>query len=64
MLTKDAELFEGLFEANPFAQDAVRQYRSMLNIAAGGDVSVLVDRALWWWRSENTTGGVRSEHEH
>ncbi len=59
MLTEDAELFAGLFEANPSSHDAVRSFRNMLNIAAGGDVNVLVERALWWWRSDNDTGGVR-----
>ncbi len=59
MLTEDAELFEGLFEANPSSQNVVRSFRNMLNIAAGGDVNVLVERALWWWREDNDTGGVR-----
>ncbi|GAB6060344.1 prephenate dehydrogenase/arogenate dehydrogenase family protein [Desulfonatronum parangueonense] len=51
MLTEDAALFADLFEANPYSQDAVRQFRSHLNIAAGGDVDVLAQRAGWWWRS-------------
>lgn len=58
MLVEDAELFEGLFEANPYSQDSARAFRAMLNVAAGGDISVLVDRALWWWRNKNSPGGV------
>lgn len=58
MINKDAELFEGLFEANPSSQDAVRSYRSILNIAAGGDINVIVERALWWWRFSDTSGEV------
>lgn len=49
LLTEDAQLFEGLFEANPFSLDLVRQYRSFLSIAAGGDLSLLSERAQWWW---------------
>lgn len=49
MLTEDAALFEWLFEANPLSQEAVRRYRSFLNVAAGGDINVLVEQAGWWW---------------
>lgn len=52
MLTEDAELFEWLFEANPLSQDEVRRYRSFLNIAAGGDVNLLVEQARWWWEQK------------
>lgn len=58
MITEDAELFEGLFEANPSSQDAVRSYRSILNIAAGGDINVIVERALLWWRLKDSSGEV------
>lgn len=49
MLTEDAELFGGLFEANAHSHEAVRQYRKMLNVAAGGDIDLLCRRAAWWW---------------
>lgn len=49
MLTEDAALFTGLFEANPHSYEAVRQYRQMLNLAAAGDVDLLCQRARWWW---------------
>jgi prephenate dehydrogenase len=60
MLTEDAELFEGLFEANPYSQDAVRAFRAILNHACAGDVNLLVDRAGWWWRSSDNRGGAPS----
>ena len=49
MFTEDGPLFEALFDANPAGQDAVRSYRAFLNLAAGGDLSLLRERALWWW---------------
>jgi shikimate kinase len=51
MLTDGGPLFEALFEANPASQDAVRSYRAFLNLAAGGDLSLLRERALWWWNA-------------
>lgn len=50
MLTEDAEMFAGLFEANGHSHEAVRQYRKMLNIAASGDIELLCKRAQWWFR--------------
>ncbi|WP_298029940.1 prephenate dehydrogenase [uncultured Desulfovibrio sp.] len=50
MLTEDAKLFSGLFEANPRSHEAVRQYRQMLNLAAAGDIDLLCRRAQWWWK--------------
>jgi len=50
MLTDDGRLFASLFEANPASQNAVRSYRTFLNLAAGGDLSLLRERALWWWK--------------
>lgn len=49
MLTEDARMFAGLFEANPHSYEAVRQYRQMLNLAAAGDIDLLCQRARWWW---------------
>ena len=49
LLTEDAPLFEGLFAANPYSHELVRQYRSFLNIAAAGDIELLAQRAAWWW---------------
>ena len=48
LLTEDGELFTGLFEANPYAHESVRQYRALLNIAAGGDIELLLHRAQRW----------------
>ncbi len=50
MLNNDAEMFESMFETNPYSLDCVRQFRSHLNVAAGGDIDLLVQRAGWWWR--------------
>lgn len=49
MLTEDAEMFSGLFEANDYSHEAVRQYRKMLNVAASGDIELLCHKARWWW---------------
>lgn len=51
MLNEDAEMFAGLFEANGHSQEAVRQYRRMLNLAASGDIDLLSKRARWWWEN-------------
>lgn len=49
MLTEDAEMFRGLFEANGHSHEAVRQFSKMLNVAAAGDLEVLGKLARWWW---------------
>lgn len=49
MLTSDAELFSGIFAANPLSQDVVREYRRYLNVAAGGDIDMLVELARGWF---------------
>lgn len=51
LLTEDAQLFEGLYESNPYSHDAVRQFRAFLSVAAGGDLSLLIERAQWWWQN-------------
>ncbi|MFG6360307.1 prephenate dehydrogenase [Taurinivorans muris] len=48
-IQEDGTLFTGIFEANPYSQDIVRQYRSFLNVAAGGDMDVLVKLAQKWF---------------
>ena len=55
MLTEDAGLFTDLFEANAHSHEAVRQYRTMLNVAAAGDVDLLCRRAQWWWADGQDT---------
>ncbi|MFW5489634.1 MAG: prephenate dehydrogenase/arogenate dehydrogenase family protein [Desulfovibrio sp.] len=57
MLNNDAQMFEAMFETNPYSLDCVRQFRSHLNIAAGGDIDLLVQRAGWWWRDAIDGGG-------
>jgi len=52
LITQDAALFTALFEANPYSHEAVRNYRNLLNIAAGGDVDLLVRRAEAWWTAK------------
>lgn len=42
MLEEDGELFTGIFEQNPYSQDAVRRYTSFLSVAAGGDLEILL----------------------
>lgn len=56
MLTEDAEMFGGLFEANAHSHEAVRQYRKMLNVAAAGDIDLLCRRARWWWEQGADAG--------
>lgn len=58
MLTQDADLFQNLFEANPYSYEAVRQYRQFLNLAAAGELDLLQHKASWWWQERNKGGGM------
>ncbi|MBE1425082.1 prephenate dehydrogenase [Desulfomicrobium macestii] len=60
MITQDAPLFSTMFEANPHSLEAVRIFRSYLNVAAGGDLELLSQKALWWWRKQHDAGGPAS----
>ena len=52
LILEDADLFRLIYEANPYSLEAVRSYRSYLNVAAGGDLELLVERAKGWWKDE------------
>ncbi len=56
MLTVDRELFGIIADSNPFSQDAVRRFRTLLSLAAGGDLDLLADQAGWWWRETTEAG--------
>lgn len=60
MITQDANLFSTMYEANPHSLEAVRMFRSFLNVAAGGDLELLSQKALWWWRKQHDAGGPAS----
>lgn len=49
MFSEDAELFTTIFEANPYSGEAIRNMRGYLNLAACGEMELLVSRASWWW---------------
>lgn len=57
MVTRDAALFATLFDSNPYSGESVRSFRSFLNIAAGGDLDLLTEKAMWWWRAPENQGG-------
>ena len=61
MLTEDAPMFAGLFDANPYSQEAVRQYSKLLNIASAGDIDLLCNRAVHWWPDASLPEHAREE---
>ena len=58
MLTQDGDLFTSLFEDNPYCHEAVRHYRSFLNLAAAGELDLLRVKAGWGGHSEFNRGGT------
>ncbi|NCC26215.1 MAG: prephenate dehydrogenase [Deltaproteobacteria bacterium] len=56
MCTSDAGMFASMCEANPAMGEILRNFRSFLNIAAGGDLDLLSKRAGWWWQRNNDDG--------
>jgi prephenate dehydrogenase len=52
LILEDAGLFRLIFEANPYSLEAVRSFRNYLNVAAGGDLELLVERAKGWWKED------------
>lgn len=58
MLTMDSQLFQTLFESNPFSHEAVKRFRSFLNLASAGDLELLINKAWWWWNEKQKGGGV------
>ncbi len=58
MLTQDSNLFQTLFESNPYSHEAVKRFRSYLNLASAGDLEILIERAWWWWNGKYGGGGV------
>lgn len=57
MLTSDSAMFAGIFAANPMSQEAVREFRSYLNVAAGGDIEVLAELAKKWFPDQAASEG-------
>ncbi len=57
MLNEDAVLFSSLAEDNPYTGQMIRRFKSFLNLSAAGEMELLQDKALWWWRNEKNPGG-------
>ncbi|MDO5536685.1 MAG: prephenate dehydrogenase/arogenate dehydrogenase family protein [Desulfovibrionaceae bacterium] len=49
LLTEDGAMFAGLYEANPYSQQAVRQFSNLLSLASAGEIDLLLARARQWW---------------
>lgn len=58
MLNEDAYLFSSLAEDNPYTGQMIRRFKSFLNLSAAGELELLQDKALWWWRGDNDNGGT------
>ena len=57
MLNEDAFLFSSLAEDNPYTGQMIRRFKSFLNLSAAGELELLQDKALWWWRKTEQGGG-------
>ncbi|MFP4084415.1 MAG: prephenate dehydrogenase/arogenate dehydrogenase family protein [Desulfonatronovibrio sp.] len=57
MINEDADLFASLAEDNPYTGQMIRRFKSFLNLSAAGELELLQDKALWWWRNEQNKGG-------
>ncbi len=57
MLNEDGLLFSSLAEDNPYTGQMIRRFKSFLNLSAAGELELLQDKALWWWRDETEKGG-------
>lgn len=58
MLTQDTQMFQTLFEANPYSQEAIRKFRSFLNLTSAGELDLVLDKANWWWDRDLEGGGM------
>lgn len=53
LISQDGDLFMGIFDSNPMSQDMVRQFQRYMNIAASGDMSILLELAKKWFNNPN-----------
>ena len=60
-MLEDGALFTWLFEANPYSQVMVRQYRNLLSLAAAGDVDLILNKAQWWWKQSDDKTRLHEE---
>lgn len=58
MLTQDFEMFEDMFELNPYSQEIVHKFSSHLNLAAAGELNLLKEKASWWWSEQDKGEGL------
>lgn len=49
LLTEDGAMFAGLYDANPYSMQAVRQFSKLLSLASAGDIDLLLNKARRWW---------------